>query len=106
MFEEQGIESVQDLGMSHLGGGDPYNSFGNGAAMRVSAVGHFARDEADCLDLARESAVVTHIQRVHRGDGMVGVGGAEWRYRIPHTARNPRAVQIRYDERLVHRLRV
>ena len=38
------------------GGGDPYDSCGNGAAMRVSAVGHFARDEADCLDLARGTA--------------------------------------------------
>ena len=56
------------------GGGDPYNSFGNGAAMRVSAVGHFARDEADCLDLARDSAAVTHSHP----EGIKGAQATAW----------------------------
>ncbi|WP_165224741.1 ADP-ribosylglycohydrolase family protein [Aquisphaera insulae] len=41
-------------------GAEPYNSFGNGSAMRVSPVG-FAYDSLDeVLDRARESAEVTH----------------------------------------------
>ena len=56
------------------GGGDPYDSFGNGAAMRVSAVGHFARDEADCLDLARDSAAVTHSHP----EGIKGAQATAW----------------------------
>ncbi len=41
-------------------GGGPYNSWGNGSAMRVSPVAHVARDEAELLDLAEQSASVTH----------------------------------------------
>jgi len=48
----------------------PYNSFGNGAAMRVSA-GAWAHDEAGAvLDAARASAAVTH-------DHPEGVRGAQ-----------------------------
>ena len=42
------------------GGGEPYNGYGNGAAMRVSAVGHSARNKSECLTLAEDSAAVTH----------------------------------------------
>lgn len=38
----------------------PYGSFGNGSAMRVSAVAYAARDLSHCLTLARWSAEVTH----------------------------------------------
>ena len=38
----------------------PYNSFGNGSAMRVSPVAHFGRDEAEVLELAKQSASATH----------------------------------------------
>ncbi len=38
----------------------PYNSWGNGSAMRVSPVGLYAKTEAECLDLAQKSAEVTH----------------------------------------------
>ncbi len=38
----------------------PYNSWGNGSAMRVSPVAHVARDEAELLELAERSAAVTH----------------------------------------------
>lgn len=38
----------------------PYNSWGNGSAMRVSPVGAFARTESEVLDLAAASAEVTH----------------------------------------------
>lgn len=38
----------------------PYGSWGNGAAMRVSPVAHVARDEQEALDLAEQTAVVSH----------------------------------------------
>lgn len=38
----------------------PYNSFGNGSAMRVSPVGFFANSLEETLELAEKSAEVTH----------------------------------------------
>ena len=38
----------------------PYNSWGNGSAMRVSPVGCVSNDFNDCLSLAKKSAEVTH----------------------------------------------
>jgi ADP-ribosylglycohydrolase len=38
----------------------PYNSFGNGSAMRVSPVGHAAETAAEVRSLAKASAEVTH----------------------------------------------
>lgn len=38
----------------------PYNSFGNGAAMRVSPVGFFADSEGDTIDLANSVTAVSH----------------------------------------------
>lgn len=39
---------------------DPIGSFGNGSGMRCSAVGYFARNLNECLELAEKSAAVTH----------------------------------------------
>lgn len=38
----------------------PYNSYGNGSAMRVSPCGLFARSEEECLRLAKRSAECSH----------------------------------------------
>lgn len=38
----------------------PYGSWGNGAAMRVSPVGHWARSEAEVKTLSRAVTAVTH----------------------------------------------
>ena len=38
----------------------PYNSFGNGSAMRTSACAWFAETLEECLDLARRCASVSH----------------------------------------------
>ena len=38
----------------------PYNSYGNGSAMRVSPVAWFAKDRDHVLELAEASAAVTH----------------------------------------------
>ena len=39
---------------------EPYNSFGNGSAMRVSPVGYYAKTLDEALQLAQISAEVTH----------------------------------------------
>jgi len=39
---------------------EPYNSFGNGAGMRVSPCGYFAGSLNEALELAKQSAEVTH----------------------------------------------
>ena len=38
----------------------PYNSFGNGSAMRAAACGWLAQSLEDALDLGRRSAMITH----------------------------------------------
>lgn len=48
----------------------PYNSFGNGSAMRVSPVGYFANSLEEALALAQISAEVTH-------DHPEGIKGAQ-----------------------------
>ena len=39
---------------------EPYNSFGNGSAMRISAVPYFARSLDECKSLSREVTEITH----------------------------------------------
>ena len=46
----------------------PYNSFGNGSAMRVSPVGYYAQTLDDALSLAKISSEVTH----NHPDGIKG----------------------------------
>ena len=38
----------------------PYNSFGNGSAMRVSPVAYYAKDIEECKKLSREVTEITH----------------------------------------------
>ena len=44
----------------HDGDPQPYNSFGNGSAMRVSPIGYYAQTLDEALELAKISAEVTH----------------------------------------------
>lgn len=46
----------------------PYNSYGNGSAMRVSPVGWYAKTEQECLELAKKTAEITH----NHPDGIKG----------------------------------
>lgn len=39
---------------------EPYNSYGNGSAMRVSPCGYFAQTLDEALNLAKQSAELTH----------------------------------------------
>ena len=52
----------------HAGSLEPYGSFGNGAAMRVSPTVALARDVDDVLSLAKLSAEITH----NHPEGMKG----------------------------------
>lgn len=68
------VENMVTLGRNYIGCGfggmfrrwlvsdkhTPYNSFGNGSAMRVSPVGLYAETLEEALDLAKRSAEVTH----------------------------------------------
>lgn len=47
---------------------EPYNSFGNGSAMRVSPVGYYAKSLDEALELAQISAEVTH----NHPEGIIG----------------------------------
>ena len=37
-----------------------YGSFGNGSGMRVAPVGWYAKTEEECLEFAKQSAIITH----------------------------------------------
>ena len=54
---------------------DPYNSYGNGSAMRVSPVGWFAKSLEECEALAATTAEVTH-NHPEGIKGAVAVAGA------------------------------
>lgn len=68
------IKCMQELGRKYTNAGyggtfrrwlysnepKPYNSWGNGSAMRVSPVGYFAHSIEETLELAKTSAEVTH----------------------------------------------
>lgn len=72
--EEKLISCMQDLGRRHIRAGyggtfinwllsdnpQPYNSWGNGSAMRVSPVGLYAETETEALRLAEITAKITH----------------------------------------------
>lgn len=73
-FREILIEQMQYLGNKYPYAGyggmfsdwlhnpdpEPYNSYGNGSAMRVSPVGLYANSIEEALDLAKQSSEVTH----------------------------------------------
>ena len=72
--EDSLVACMQRLGRKYLNAGyggmfrrwlmsdnpQPYNSFGNGSAMRVSPVGLYANSLEEALELARITASVTH----------------------------------------------
>jgi len=49
---------------------EPYNSWGNGSAMRTSAIGFFFNERTEVLDAARKYAAITH-------DHPQGIRGAQ-----------------------------
>lgn len=63
---------------------EPYNSFGNGSAMRVSPVGWFSKSLEECEKLAELTAGVTH-NHPEGIKGAVSVAGAIYLARTGHT---------------------
>ncbi|MBQ6932435.1 MAG: ADP-ribosylglycohydrolase family protein [Clostridia bacterium] len=63
---------------------EPYNSYGNGSAMRVSPVAWFASSLEECEKLARATAEVTH-NHPEGIKGAVSVAGAIYLARTGHT---------------------
>lgn len=84
LMEGMAIKYMQELGRKYPGCGyggmfeewifshdpQPYNSFGNGAAMRISPVGFIARSEEEVCRLSKAITGVTH-------DHIEGLKGAE-----------------------------
>lgn len=64
----------------------PYNSWGNGSAMRVSAVGYWSKNLEECLELAKTTAEVTH-------NHPEGIKGAQATAAAIFLARNGRALK-------------
>lgn len=74
LFKKNLISSMHKIGRNHLRAGygarffdwlyyqctEPYNSFGNGSAMRVSPVAWYAKTPDEVIRLAEASAAVTH----------------------------------------------
>ncbi len=54
-FEHWAISSLQNYKVL-----PPYNSFGNGAAMRISPVAYFANSIDECIELSKKVTQVTH----------------------------------------------
>lgn len=110
---EQLIECMQKIGRKYPYAGygssfncwlrsenpQPYNSWGNGAAMRVSPVGLFAETLDEALALAKISAEVSH----NHPEGIAGaqsVAAAVWMAKNGYTKENIRQyiqTQFNYD---------
>lgn len=66
----------------HTPNAQPYNSYGNGAVMRVSPAGWAGKDEKEVIDIADKVTVVSH----NHPDGIRGaraIATAIWRLRHP-----------------------
>lgn len=98
LTNEQLIETMQEFGRKYPYAGygstfnwwlwsenpRPYNSWGNGAAMRVSPVGLYAETLAEALELAKRTAEVSH----NHPEGIKGaqaVAAAVWMAKNGHS---------------------
>ena len=70
---------------------EPYNSFGNGAAMRISPVGEYAMSERAAVEMSKAVTWVTH-------DHPEGIKGAEAVTRLIYAARRGTSM---YDLRAI-----
>lgn len=74
---------------------EPYNSYGNGSAMRVSPVAWFASSLEECEKLAKATAEVTH-DHPEGIKGAVAVAGAIYLARTGHTMDEIKGYTNRY----------
>jgi ADP-ribosylglycohydrolase len=75
-------------------GYQPYNSFGNGSAMRVSPVGFAFQSEAEVLQEARRSAECTH----NHPEGIRGAQAAALAVYLAKTGADKEAIRRRIQE--------
>lgn len=99
------LEAVRDFGRRypHAGYGasfhawlsaddpQPYHSWGNGAAMRVSPVGYAFATEAEVLDQARRTAAITH----DHPEGIKGAQATALAVFLARTARDKAVIRRR-----------
>lgn len=91
LFRNNCIKYMKQFGRSHINAGyggkfiywllrdntNPYNSFGNGSAMRVSSVGWISKTLEEAEELAAISAEVTH-NHPYGIEGAKAVAGSIW----------------------------
>ncbi|HEL2109725.1 TPA: ADP-ribosylglycohydrolase family protein [Streptococcus suis] len=68
---------------------EPYNSFGNGSAMRVSACGHVGKSLEETLDLAERVASVTH----NHPEGIKGAQAVAGAIFLARTGKNKEGIR-------------
>ena len=109
IFKKELVAVMHEVGMRypHCGYGghfclwmmknhtEPYNSYGNGSAMRVSPVGWFAHSLEECEALARASAEVTH-NHPEGIKGAVATAGAVYLARTGHSMQEIREYVSRF----------
>ena len=97
-FKKRLVEAMHEVGVKYPycgfggmfyswifnGGTEPYNSCGNGSAMRVSPIGWFANSLEECEKLAAATAEVTH-NHPEGVKGAVSVAGAIYLARTCHS---------------------
>ncbi len=74
---------------------EPYNSWGNGSAMRVSAVGAFACSLDEALELAKQSAEFTH----NHPEGVKGAQATAAAIHYALTGRSKEEIKSMVEER-------
>lgn len=73
----------------------PYNSLGNGSAMRVAAIAYVAREQAELLVLAERSARVTH----NHPAGVAGAQATALAIWLARRRENPGAIRTAIADR-------
>lgn len=78
----------------------PYNSFGNGSAMRVPPVGWLAQSLPEALELAKSSAVVTHDHE----EGIKGAQATAWAINLARDRYNKTAIKRIIEDKFGYNL--
>lgn len=78
----------------------PYNSYGNGSAMRVSPVGFAFNSVDEVLDEAKKSAEVTH----NHSEGVKGAQATALAIFLPRTRTNKEVIKEEISERFAYDL--
>jgi ADP-ribosylglycohydrolase len=78
----------------------PYGSWGNGAAMRVSAIAHLAGDETEALELAARTAAVSH----DHPDAVAGAQAVVLAMWLARRGRDPTTIRATIESRFAYDL--